>query len=271
MTACVLDHPEPRDAEHGLLCLDHWSQLRCALLELPAIAGWLQVNLAAGGVAAETRVSGSREDPIPLRTDVLDLIGPDSRRRARCNPDDQLGDEAIRATLVHYTQAVHDTSRPFPPLTAVLFDGRQVAEYASSDEATEELGRLRWQGRRLVRPCRWQAVTVANRAGWADLAPLSSLVGYLAGHLSWIADQPWVDGFAVEVRQCGSRAHRLAPWRPEIRRDPDPCTRCGRRAVVLHLAAGKSRCERKAGGCGREQPLSEYVLNAVLPGTRRAS
>jgi len=262
---------DPRPADIGQLCLDHWSQLRCALLELPAVAGWLHANVAAGGVAGETRVSGSREDPIPLRVDVLDLIGPDSLRPAVTTPDDQAGCEAFRATLGYYATLVHvDGGFAFPPLTVIRLDGAQVGEYADADVAADVLGRLRWRSRRLVHPARWQARVVSGRSGWADLASLPALVGWLAEHLLWVAGQPWVGEFAVEVRGLGVRAHAVAPWRPEIRRDPDPCPRCGRRSVVLHLAAGESRCERRAGGCGRKQPLSEYVLNAVLPGTRRA-
>lgn len=273
MTTCVItDHDQPVDTDVGLLCADHFSRLRSQLLELPAVANWLRVNLAAGGNGISERVAGSREDPIPLRPDVLDLIGPDSLRFVTRGLDDQRGAEAIRATLAYYAQQVHEQAEAaFPAATAVVFDGRVVGEFARAADAGEALRQSRWQARRLVDPHRWRLVVVPARAGWADRASLVDLADFLAAHLSWLAARSWVAELFVEVQELGRQAHRVAPWREEIRRDRDPCTRCGAPAVVLHLASGVSRCEPRAGGCGRRQPLSEYVLNAVLPQTRRSA
>lgn len=74
---CVTHHDEAVEATVGLLCVKCFSRLRSSLLELPAVATWLEVNIAAAG-QAEERVSGSREDPIPLRLDVTDLVGPEA-------------------------------------------------------------------------------------------------------------------------------------------------------------------------------------------------
>lgn len=335
MTTCILDHDPAVPADIGQLCADCFSRLRSSLLELPAIATWLAANIAAGGVASGERVSGSREDPIPLRVDVLDLIGPDSRQRPRsmlARPEfllwdegevagrfdtwseaqtawrqamrvagipmtvidvlttrhdrkelrelhrrdpslieqvdaarsrwqvrpesqlgaDQAGEEAIRATLVAYAQLAHDDGGfAFPVLSTVLFDGRLLAEYRDDCEAREAARMLRWQWRRQVDPRRWQTTTAPARDGWPERAPLTSVAAWLAGHMSWLAGQDWVDGMFAEVARAGSRAHRIAPWRAEIRRDPNPCEACGNRTIVIHLAEGFSRCEQRAGGCGR--------------------
>lgn len=69
-------HEEDPEAEIGYLCLECFSRLRRQLTELPAIAAWLHANIAAGGSGLHDKVTGSSDDPIPLRPDVLDLIGP---------------------------------------------------------------------------------------------------------------------------------------------------------------------------------------------------
>ena len=206
MTGCVGTHPDqPTHADIGRLCYACWTRLRSQLCALPAVAGWLHVFLAAGGAAGE-RVSGSREDPIPLRVDILDLIGPVAPNpslpviaEARVGGSDQAGDPSILDELRAWAEQVE----------------------AETGEA------------------------------WEDRRTVTGAVTYLTGRLSWIVEQPWVDEFDARIRDLSTRAHRVAPWRAEIRRDPTPCETCGRRAIVIHLAEGHSRCEKRAGGCGR--------------------
>lgn len=272
MTACIHpQHDDPVDAEVGLLCAPHYAQLRSQLLALPAVAGWLHVHLAAGGVPAE-RVSGSRDDPIPLRVELLDLIGPDSRLPAVSHAADQGGVEAIRATLEFFAQAVHDESgAPFPDVALVTFDGHPIAEHVDRAAAEEDCRLERWSRRRLDDPRRWRVTIAPARAGWPCRTQWPLLVDFLAGRLTWVAGQPWVVDLIAEVAAVHRHAHRLVPWRAETKRDTAPCSRCQRRAVVVHIAAGESRCERKAGGCGRRQPLSDYELNVLLPKSRRSA
>lgn len=271
---CVDRHDtDPPDADVGHLCGEHFAQLRSSLLEIPAVATWLEVNIAAGGQADGERVAGSREDPIPLRPDVLDLVGPDSIRY------------------------VIDGNQP----SFLLWDGaRLLAEYGTWSEAAtarrdainaagdvdDEAARVRWQVRPTARGGLDQRGVDAFRAAlhhWASRVAeetgiprpvahtdLTTLVGWLAARLSWIAGQPWVGEMADDVRRLLGQAHRVAPWRPVLVRDDSPCTVCAAPAVVLHLAEGVSRCEKRAGGCGRSSALSDYVLDAVLPKVRRA-
>lgn len=273
MTDCVLDHHDPAPAEAGRLCLDHYSRLRSQLLALPAVTNWLHVNVAAAATPGDyEHVTGSRDDPIPLRVDVLDLIGPDSLLPAVSNADDQAGAEAVRAMLAYHATTVHtEGGFEFPPVTAVMFDGHVIGEYAGRSAADEDCRYERWLRRRLDDPRRWAVTVRPARAGWPSRATAEQLAGYVAGNLSWVAEQPWVSGLVEDVRAATSQAHRLAPWRAQTQRDPDPCQKCKRSTVVLHLAAGESRCEKRAGGCGRRQPLSEYVMNALLLESRRSA
>lgn len=303
--ACVGHHPDSqREAETGMLCLDCFSRLRSQLLELPAVATWLHVNLAAGGVAGE-RVSGSREDPMPLRGDVLDLIGPDSHNYVQSTSrgfrfvvweDGDLLAECTswRQAEARCREAMREAGISDRVIDVALGESitlKQLREDPSLAELVVDAQtvRQRWQ----IRPTdrggwdqrgddainatlrHWCAVTITGGNGfdwtdWTDRNTLTGLVGWLTARLSWIAGQPWVGEFASEVRLMLSQAHRVAPWREEIRHDQAPCTSCGVRAVVVHIAAGESRCEKRLGGCERVRALSKYELDVLLPATRRA-
>jgi hypothetical protein len=226
-TRCVGSHPNVGpdnlpDQQAGLLCLDCWSRLRSVILELPAIVTWLEVNIAAGQGALNDRVSGTSEDPMPLRADITDLIGPVA-------PDPY---QAIKADAAH-----------------------QLGDPSIFDELRS-----------------WAAL-VEEEAGfeWEDRQTITGAVTYLAGHLSWIAAQPWVDEFAAKVADLSRRAHRIAPWRAEARHDREPCVDCGVRAVLLLIGDGVMRCSPRLGGCGRRQAITEYMLSSELPKARRTA
>lgn len=202
MSDCIGKHEDAQEAATvGYLCARCFSRLRRSVLELPAIAAWLHVNLAAGGVAGE-RVGGTKEDPIPLRLDVLDLIGPVA-----------------------------------PDPSAALF--RDMEHQHGDPSMYDEM--------------RSWAALVEEESGfeWDDRATLVGAVSYLAGHLSWIVAQPWVDEFADKVSDLSRRAHRIAPWRAEVIRDKRPCETCGVAAICNRMAEGRSVCEKRLGGCGR--------------------
>lgn len=310
MTTCIHpQHDEAVDADVGLLCAPHYARLRNQLVALPAVAGWLQVHLAAGGAPGE-RVSGSREDPIPLRVDLLDLMGPDSSRyvtpaadrdergrpvepgfllwvdgRAQARFDTWHGAVAVMAASMRAAgvdELVVDTL--VEKHTAVEIRDRHVEHPGLA--GLLEVARGRWQVRPTSRGGWDQAGVDAMRAvasywakltaldggfRWVDRDDLVGLVGWLSSRLTWIAGQPWVEDVATDVAALHRHAHRLVPWRAETRRDATPCQRCKRPTVVLHIAAGESRCEPKAGGCGRREPLSDYELNVLLPKSRRSA
>lgn len=266
---CTGRHDDPVEADVGALCGKCFSRIRSSLVELPAVAAWLEVNIAAGGTAGE-RVSGSREEPIPLRLDITDLIGPDSRKPvAAPAPTVLLWEDGLPLgefpTWRAATEARWAEILDVPDVDVDVHRWRvAVSDKRGCDQqGTESL-------RAVVDFWAKQLHDDARDAPWPDRNDLAGLVDYLAAHLSWIAGQPWVADLADDVRRAAAAAHRSAPWREEVRRDTSPCSKCRRHTVVLHIGEGESRCERRAGGCGRTQPLSEYVLNALLPGTRKA-
>jgi hypothetical protein len=87
VTNCVGNH-QPSDspdwkwptASSGLLCQRCRSRLSSLLIQLPSLAAWLEENIAATSNPNGPKISGSREDPMPLRPDILDLVGPTSSR-----------------------------------------------------------------------------------------------------------------------------------------------------------------------------------------------
>lgn len=262
MTGCAV-HPAtdgPADAEIGWVCNHCWSRLRSLILELPAVANWLHVNQAAGGVGLQDRVSGSSEDPVPLRMDVYDLIGPDSNQPAAAtSPDVLLWEDGIVVGVFNaWSEAVE--ARWLEILDSTDLDADvhrwqvRVTERGGCDQRGEEAVRasLRY----------WAGRTSAEGgfvwASWTDRNDLSSLARWLSGHLSFIAGQPWVVEMATELRKLEHAAHATVPWRAVTMRDQDPCPTCGVRAVVLHVADSILRCEERLGGCGKAT-VSDYL------------
>jgi hypothetical protein len=279
---CTFTHPDgPPDADVGLVCHRCYARLRSSLLELVAVAGWLHTQLAvvaSGGL--DERVAGSREDPIPLRTDVLDLIGPDSRAPARtsvsprflvwyrgvCVGDHDTWDQAAaqHRDLMRAGGVTEDV---------IVLAGRRLSKderRALTDDEREQLqeAREQWQVRPTGRGgtdqtgeesfraelAYWVGRCVESGDGfaWPERSDLiTPLVTWLASHLRWLVDQDWCGEFAEAVAQLHRQASRVAPWRAETRVDPNPCTACGRRAILLHLAEGRSTCEKRLSGCGR--------------------
>lgn len=75
MTACVLPHDDPRDAEPGSwTCGRCRSRLRNQCAALPNLANWLQLHIVRTRRAGEP-VTGSRETPVPASLDILAMLG----------------------------------------------------------------------------------------------------------------------------------------------------------------------------------------------------
>lgn len=253
MSACVM-HEEGPEAEVGYLCLECFSRLRRQLTELPAIAAWLHVNLAAGGSGLHERVGGTREDPMPLRADVTDLIGPvaptPTEALSRDMASGHVNSKGERIIDQAGEPSMYDEMRSWAALVEEESWTHGCDEQAPEHEPQACPKRYGWE--------------------WEDRQTLVGSVSYLATHLSWIVAQPWVDEFVGKVKELTQRAHHIAPWREERIRSQYACETCGVMAVVIHLGEGFRRCERKAGGCGRREKLSEYEYRAILPEHRSA-
>ena len=112
MSTCLLDS-DCNGVQVGYLCARHYARLRSSILELTAVVGWLAVNIATRQGGLNEHVTGSSEDPIPLRTDILDLIGPcapDPSEALFRDPDMQAGDPTIYDELRSWATLVEEES-----------------------------------------------------------------------------------------------------------------------------------------------------------------
>lgn len=260
---CVGPHKPPSDDDgtwqppttrSGLLCSKCRQRLATLLIELPAVAAWLNVNKAPSiGVSLDGHVSGSREAPMPLRRDVLDLVGP--------------------------TNGQQSVSQPAPPARYQLWAG---AQHVTSYRTRADADRARWELRhdddptnqrdlgyyritllRMTRDQIGDAGIYDRIMGWAeqvhdeafaDLPPrkdLATLARWLHGHFEWICRQEWVNDMLDDLIDAESRSRQLAPWEPEHKRLRDDCPSCDMRALVF--VRGKHvECVKRLGGCGRK-------------------
>lgn len=186
---CVGRHEDPVGRDVGYLCTWCFTRMRRTLTELPAMVIWLEAHLAAGGSASE-RVSGTREDPIPLRLDILDLIGPQTTSAQPFspyigNPDDQLGDPGIESFLRSRSEQVHwETGSAWPEdhsvtgfvayLAAAL---RWVADQDWCDEFFTELLQIASKARRAAP---WHEVVKHEKNAVCEKCGSLSLVIHLA-------------------------------------------------------------------------------------------
>lgn len=68
------EHDGTEAVADSLLCRSCYRRLEQRIAELPALAGWLEANVAASGRSGEP-VSGSRHPPVPVSLTVLALLG----------------------------------------------------------------------------------------------------------------------------------------------------------------------------------------------------
>jgi hypothetical protein len=206
VTACVGPHKPPAEVEDwqppnatfGYLCGWCRGRLSTALVNLPAIAAWLQVNIEPGSNSSfDGRVSGSREQPIPLRQDVLDLIGPTSRKEIsrtmtligshfRTWPAEQSGEPSIYDLIKGWAKVVHEEAY----------------------------------------------------ADWPDRNGLVALCGWLHRQLDWITRQPWVDDMLTDLLTAQDSARRVVAWPSEQRRLKSDCPSCDMRSLVFVRGIG---------------------------------
>lgn len=128
VTCAQLRQGEPRIYDRANVCEPCRSRLRTLIREIDEHYDGLPAQLARSGGVGQ-RVSGSREAPLPLRVDPLDLMlparVPNPTDQARKWPTDQLGRLSVASVLYSWTQDWRDVRDrgelgPFPAVTLMV-------------------------------------------------------------------------------------------------------------------------------------------------------
>ena len=200
MSTCVICLR--REAERPMVCLGDRSWLARTLVEIVELYALLPANLMPGQSQGQ-RVTGSREAPLPLRVDPLDLTMPADAKAVHDEP--VVTYETVPVEVAVYLPAVPDAE-----------------EYAVVTVAMRQRRlRVDADGNPVLRPSNDQVglLSVATTLDswvreWADTRAMDEwlpdptvveLAGWLGNRMDWACDRhPAIDEFAGEIRRLHS-------------------------------------------------------------------
>ena len=263
---------ETADLETGRVCT------RCGRIEDRRLReiewAWILLPLAVQpGSAAGPRVSGSREAPLPVRVDPLDLTMP-------ARVPHVIG-ELIPATTTETVKverrrvAVTEWARRDLKTDRIVETGHHIV-YLREEVTGQVRVPLRWpsDGRRRVTPTDDQAGQLAvatvldewihewrwHRNAGEGLPPtgVQTMIAWLRNRLQWALDHlPGLLAYSDGIRALhGALRAAIGDLPPAPEPCPGvPCKRCDRMALV-HTADGSGDVE--CGACGRLLDAEEY-------------
>jgi hypothetical protein len=153
VTTCVCCQNPDRDVETGQVCPGCAHRIACDLRDIADL--YAQVSVYPGSGNTGPRVSGSREAPLPLRVDALDLTMPARGGTVHDLHGDQIGHIAVASILDQWVEDWRDhrgkgERRPEPPTVIVLTDwlgGERLDDachdHPAIDEFAADMRRLR--------------------------------------------------------------------------------------------------------------------------------
>jgi hypothetical protein len=161
MAACVIC--QRRDAERPMVCDGDRQWLDRTLVEIADLYPRLEDELMPGQSQTQ-RVSGSREAPLPLRVEPLDLTMParaaEPSDEARRWPEDQLGDLSVASRLDSWVSDWRGridggNTRPAPTVVELvrwlrIWLERACDQHPAIDEFAAEIKDLRRSLRQVV-------------------------------------------------------------------------------------------------------------------------
>lgn len=201
---------EPREPDWPMVCTPCRRRTSRNLLEIPDLYAVLPAALTPGSAGESTRVSGSREAPVPPSLDVVDLLLP-----ARA------GSVGVRYRLDGRARA---GLRPGDPPTAV-----QWASHPDGDP--DQLG-----GLSVLTTLDFWVRDWREARSLAEVGPditVASMVGWLAGErLRWACDQhPAVDEFAADINRLAYAIRSALALNRYVERLSAACPRCDMKAL----------------------------------------
>ncbi|TLQ45778.1 hypothetical protein [Streptomyces marianii] len=202
--------------------------LRAMLTELPRQLPLLAQLLRPGGGPAQRGGTGRAHSPLPVRLDVLDLLGP--------------------GQVVPLEDPHGDQSDGIPIAPLVYGWARYIAQQHPS-VSRDRHGTIQ------IRPCDGPASHRGNGiAAWC---------AWLTAYVPYVCTQPWVAAMHEQLEQLLSQIRSKTGSRPG-RTDRDaPCPECACFALVSIHGDPTVRCE----ACGTALTAAEYAEHAatVLP------
>jgi len=245
MSACVLCpifHPsgQPRLPHFPPVCDSCRSRLASDLRELPDLYALLPSVMSPGSSGESTKVSGSRDAPVPPNLDVVDLLLP-------VRP----GSVGVRMRF---------DARGLPGLRPQ--DPPQPVNWATEGGDPLQVGSL-------------SVLTVLDfwARDWCEARDVgenpptpvvASMAAWLSGErLRWACDShPAIEEFADDIRRLVRVTRRLLNVAKVVFRLPVPCPSAECDRMALHREAGGEYIE--CGACGRLWTESEYQRLAVV-------
>lgn len=221
VTCAQLRQGEPRIYDRKAVCEPCRSRLRTLIREIDEYYDGLPDQLARSGGVGQ-RVSGSREAPLPLRVDPLDLMLP-----AR-------------------TAAVHE-----PPCTCTEF---RRPECRRGHPHLDQTGQVSVATRLDAWVQDWRDVLGLNEG--LPRPDVKHLTAWLLNRLEDACDgHPAIDDFAFEMRELASVLRRTV-GASEVKPEhlDVPCRRCD--LLDLHRLPGEDRIE--CGSCGCLMTETEF-------------
>jgi hypothetical protein len=185
MSACVGHHTETAvEATAGHVCSGCRDKLSNAFALMPSVAVWIGVNLERGPAIGERISGGGDEAPVPIRLDVLDLVGPASDDTVHDEYHDQTGAPNLLAVMVTWAQLVAEEREMAPPkddLASICGWMHSQVDWITKQPWVDD---LLWDCHRLLTACRrvapWEPELLRDHQEACEACGVKALVQHVA-------------------------------------------------------------------------------------------
>jgi hypothetical protein len=228
LTRCAICHGPLPDFSDAYGCDACAYRLRALLLELPRHMPLLAELLQPGSGLPGRGGVGRAHSPMPVRLDVMDLLGPGHVVVL----DDPHGDQSAGV-----------------PITPLLYGWARYIAQAHSSVLRDRHGTVR------VQPCDGPySHRGSDAVAWCH---------WLVAYLPYALTQPWIVDMYHQLEDLIWRVRAKTDRRPQRTTRNAPCPACEAFALVSVEGEPLITCE----GCGHKLTPSEYRTHseAVLP------
>ena len=224
---CAVCHGRMPDATDLYACEACGYRLRCMLRELPKHVPLLEALLRPGSGLPGRGGAGRAHSPMPVRPDVLDLLGPGH---------------------VVVLEDPHGDQSAGVPITPLLYGWARYIAYNHPAVGRDRHGTVQ------VQPCDGAHSRGGTVAAWCS---------WLIAYLPYAVTQPWVDEMYRQLEELLDRVRAKTGTRPGRSRKDAPCPACSCFALVETDGEWHIMCE----ACAHKLTRAEYARHhaAVVP------